>query len=365
MGFLSACSSADIEFDLMVDTGSAINPDATAAMPDTGPGDMGVIPSDAGFADTGTSTATPEDAGFPDSGTSTVTPDAGFAPDAVVPDDAGFAPDAVVPPDAGFAPDAIVPPDAGFAPDAIAPPDVGFAPDIGFAPDAAPVDAGVVTTQMSFFVTSRRVEVGGVAVTGGNLGGLSGADAFCVTLAREADATDNRTWRAFLSSSTTDARDRIGSGPWYNANNQLIASTVTGLISSPPPENLMLDEQGRAWNGASSTRHDILTGSNHDGRRFNSLAEMTSGNPNPNGSLFYFPDGSFNYTNPAFDFSCNDWTSDSINDYAVVGHVDWDILTTGIGTGGDEWTTSHVSACNETEMVLNAGDIRLYCFVQN
>jgi len=45
----------------------------------------------------------------------------------------------------------------------------------------------------------------------------------------------NHTWHAYLSQEqrgTTprlDARDRIGTGPWYNAKGQLIASNVADL----------------------------------------------------------------------------------------------------------------------------------------
>ncbi len=30
-----------------------------------------------------------------------------------------------------------------------------------------------------------------------------------------------------------------------------------------------------------------------------------------------------------------------------------------------EWLTSHVTACDQTEMNLTGGDIRLYCFAAN
>ena len=70
---------------------------------------------------------------------------------------------------------------------------------------------------LSFFVTSAT------SVTG-NLGGLAGADATCQRLATAAG--HGGTWRAYLSverdpangNQPTHARDRIGNGPWYNAN---------------------------------------------------------------------------------------------------------------------------------------------------
>src|SRR5690606_30655739 len=75
---------------------------------------------------------------------------------------------------------------------------------------------------MSFFVTSSNPG------NGGDLGGLEGADAHCQSLAEAAGAGD-KTWRAYLSTSDEDARDRIGDGPWYNAKGELIAENVEQL----------------------------------------------------------------------------------------------------------------------------------------
>ena len=79
------------------------------------------------------------------------------------------------------------------------------------------VMASAQDTSMSFFVTSQNPG------NGGNLGGLEGADAHCTTLAEAAGAA-GKTWRAYLSSNTVDARDRIGEGPWHNAAGTLIAA---------------------------------------------------------------------------------------------------------------------------------------------
>src|SRR5687768_17888782 len=90
---------------------------------------------------------------------------------------------------------------------------------------------GVVVAQnqpMSFFITS--VGPG----DGANLGGLKGADAHCQKLATDVKA-GNRTWRAYLGTSAsgadkpTNAKDRIGPGPWYNAKGVLIAQDVAEL----------------------------------------------------------------------------------------------------------------------------------------
>src|SRR3954454_1199601 len=88
--------------------------------------------------------------------------------------------------------------------------------------------AGTPPPPMSFFVTS--VGKG----DGANLGGLAGADAHCETLARAAGVT-NKTWHAYLSTAAAgaqpavNARDRIGSGPWYNSKGVLIAGSVADL----------------------------------------------------------------------------------------------------------------------------------------
>ena len=68
---------------------------------------------------------------------------------------------------------------------------------------------------MSFFVISAG------SGKGGDLGELQGADAHCQKLVTAAGA-GKRQWRAYLSTEESgkrgiSARDRIGKGPWYNA----------------------------------------------------------------------------------------------------------------------------------------------------
>ena len=81
---------------------------------------------------------------------------------------------------------------------------------------------------MGFFITSAGPG------NGANLGGLAGADKHCQTLAAAAGGA-NRTWRAYLSTQPAggqpgvNARDRIGTGPWYNVKGQLIAANVADL----------------------------------------------------------------------------------------------------------------------------------------
>ena len=115
---------------------------------------------------------------------------------------------------------------------------------------------------MSFFITSAGPG------DGANLGGLEGADAHCQKLADAAGA-GGKTWHAYLSSSAANARDRIGSGPWYNAKGELIANDVDELHgdANKISKQTGLTEAGAMVNGRGDTpnMHDILTGSNADG----------------------------------------------------------------------------------------------------
>ena len=183
---------------------------------------------------------------------------------------------------------------------------------------------------MSFFVTSTG---GG---NGANFGGLAGADAHCQTLAELAGA-GQRTWRAYLSTNAAtdgaviNARDRIGSGPWKNADGVVIANSVEQLHGNNNlTKQTALTERGEVVNGRGDTpnQHDVLTGSTADGR----AAEQTCGNWRLSG------EGS-----------------------AIVGHHD--------RTGLDEsppaksWNASHPSrGCSRQALVATGGAGLLYCF---
>ena len=114
-----------------------------------------------------------------------------------------------------------------------------------------------------------------------NLGGLAGADRHCQALAQAAGA-GNRTWRAYLSQTAApatgtlpvNARDRIGSGPWYNAKGVIIAANVEELHGDSQRDRnnirkpIALNEKGEIVPGSGDTPniHDILTGSDSHGR---------------------------------------------------------------------------------------------------
>jgi hypothetical protein len=181
---------------------------------------------------------------------------------------------------------------------------------------------------MSFFVSSAGTGMGG------NLGGLAGADKHCQALAAKAGA-GNRSWRAYLSTTGTpavNARDRIGSGPWYNAKGQQIASSVADLHSDKAniTADTALDEQGRPINPQGApNRHDIMTGSTADGR----ASEMT----------------------------CQNWTSSSSEHSAMLGHHDR--LT--FGKPGSPWNAAHASnGCSQENLVATGGAGLIYCFAE-
>ena len=187
------------------------------------------------------------------------------------------------------------------------------------------------------FVTSQT------SVTG-NLGGLTAADATCQRLATAA-GHGNRTWRAYLSverdaangNQPTHARDRIGTGPWYNAALVLVANNVAELHARTGDAALFLDERGQRINGQwtgspTPNQHDILTGSNADGT-------VASG------------------------LTCADWTSGSAAASAQVGHSDG--LGPGQSTAGalSSWNSSHtMQNCSDTAPRGGAG--RFYCFAR-
>lgn len=197
---------------------------------------------------------------------------------------------------------------------------------------------------MSFFVTS--VNPG----RGGDLGGLEGADRHCQALAQAVGA-GGRTWHAYLSTQAArlddpnfvNARDRIGTGPWYNVQGVLIARSVDELHS--PASNLnkqtALTEKGQMVNGRTEkpNTHDMLTGSRPDGTAF------------PTGSRFA-------------DMTCSNWTNGSDSGSAMTGHHDR------AGPIAASWAVSWNSAhptlgCSPEKIRPTGGEGLFYCFAIN
>ncbi len=205
----------------------------------------------------------------------------------------------------------------------------------------AALDVGAATAQqaqqpMSFFITSTGPG------NGGDLGGIDGADAHCQTLAAAAGA-GGQTWRAYLSiaaaggQAAVNARDRIGTGPWYNANGVLIAANVADLHGDIQRDRasinkeFALNERGEMVNGRGDqpNQHDILTGSDSHGRVILGSAATTT---------------------------CNNWTS-SGEGFAMVGHHDRS------GGGNSSWNAAHLSrSCSQPDLVATGGAGLFYCF---
>jgi len=209
------------------------------------------------------------------------------------------------------------------------------------APAPAPAQGQAAPNSMSFFLTSTGPG------RGANLGGLNGADQHCQKLATAVGA-GSKTWRAYLSENgsaghpTRHARERIGTGPWYNAKGVRIAGSVEELhgekvnITKDPA----LNERGEVVNGRGDnpTRHDVLTGSQPDGTAF---AGPDSANSTCGNWVRYFPSSG----------------------KARVGHHDRqgnDPKT------GSSWNSSHDSqGCSQEELRASGGDGLFYCFAVN
>jgi len=188
---------------------------------------------------------------------------------------------------------------------------------------------------ISFFITSRGPG------DGANLGGLAGADKHCQSLAAAVGA-GNRTWHAYLSTtasgghSAVNARDRIGSGPWYNAKGVRVAESVSDLHGDKNNlgKQTSLTEKGEVVNGRGDNpnHHDILTGSQLDGTA---------------------------WTGDPVTTTCGNWTSTSADGSASLGHHD----RQGGGTNPTSWNFAHPSkGCSQENLRATGGDGLFYCF---
>ncbi len=191
---------------------------------------------------------------------------------------------------------------------------------------------------MSFFVTSAGKG------SGADLGGLEGADAHCQALARAAGST-NTNWRAYLSTTQpggeagVSARDRIGKGPWQNAKGVVVAKSIEDLHSDSNniTKQAALTEKGETVPGRGDpvNRHDMLTGSDPQGR----------------------------FSTAGGDTTCGNWTK-SGEGSAILGHHDrmglkdtWHMKS---------WNSSHGSrGCSQDALKSTGGAGLFYCFAAN
>ncbi|MFP6572945.1 MAG: hypothetical protein VB674_10060 [Vicinamibacterales bacterium] len=199
---------------------------------------------------------------------------------------------------------------------------------------AMTVPAATQSSDLSFFITSAGPG------DGANLGGLDGADRHCQMLAQTAGA-GSKTWRAYLSTTGAggvNARDRIGTGPWQNANGVQVASNVTNLHSDNNnlTKETQLNEKGEIVNGRGDTpnMHDILTGSQLDG----------------------------NAAGGSDDSTCGNWTNNSSDGSALLGHHD----RQGGGANPTSWNSAHGSrGCGQADLQGTGGNGFYYCFATN
>ena len=209
-------------------------------------------------------------------------------------------------------------------------------------PLAAPGAALAQAAAMTFFITSAG------SGKGADLGGLSGADRICQSLAQAAGA-GGHTWHAYLSTQASggqaavNARDRIGRGPWKNAKGEVIATSVDDLHSANNKLNKQtaLTEKGQPVNGRGDqpNTHDILTGSQPDGTAFAAGEDMT----------------------------CKNWTS-SGEGAAMLGHHDRQGLRD--DDASKSWNSSHPSrgqggGCSQDALGSTGGAGLFYCFATN
>ena len=189
---------------------------------------------------------------------------------------------------------------------------------------------------MSFFITSAGPG------DGAKLGGLAGADAHCKQLADAAGVT-GKTWRAYLSAKAANgqpavnAKDRIGSGPWYNQKGVMVAKDVNDLHSDSNKlgkENSLTEKGAEVpGRGNAPNHHDIITGS------------LMNGTVSPDTT----------------DTTCSNWTSNSTG-AAYVGHHD----RQGGGTNPTSWNSAHLSrGCSQQNLVSTGGNGYFYCFAIN
>ena len=208
-----------------------------------------------------------------------------------------------------------------------------------YAQTTTPAAPAAPKPPMTFFVTG----VG--SGDGAKLGGLAGADKHCQALAQSAGA-GGKTWHAYLSTQgagAVNARDRIGKGPWHNANGVQIAADLADLhgdtLDLARKGNLInkrtaVDEKGQKVFGVEDTpnRHDILTGTQLDGTAYSDAADHT----------------------------CSNWTSNATTGAAQIGHHDRN------SGSSNSWNSAHPTrGCNQEGLVTTGGAGLFYCFAIN
>ncbi len=171
--------------------------------------------------------------------------------------------------------------------------------------DDAGSDASNPLSHNLVFITSSKVQPG-------LLGSLEGADSYCNERAKAAKL--GGTYKAWLSSSSVDAKDRLGNARgWVRIDGKPVADRVSDLTSGVLWYPISVDELGFSYSGSVLAR--ALTATLDQGTR---------------------------YAQNSF---CGDWTDIGSNQTALVGNATF-------ATYG--WTSNSSVGCNEA--------VQLYCF---
>jgi hypothetical protein len=209
---------------------------------------------------------------------------------------------------------------------------------------------------MTFFISS--VGKG----DGANFGGLAGADAHCQQLAA-AVGRGAATWRAYLSTQGpggVNARDRIGTGPWVNVQGRQVAANLDELHGDTLErarhgnrlnKNTSLTEKGTPVNGVGDmpNQHDIITGSQTDGRAYTDGQDHTCGNYTSNTNVTPIARGAGAPATPPPPVAG-----------VQLGHHDR------IGNASGSWNSAHgTRGCSQMNVMAGGGNGLIYCFATN
>ena len=188
--------------------------------------------------------------------------------------------------------------------------------------------------------------------------GLRGADKICAAAAERAlPGSGSKPWRAFLSTKAgganggpVHAKDRVGTGPWYDAMGRLVASNLTQLLMPRPGDaaaaikDNLPNEYGipNGMDGCSTSttcvdNHQVITGTNEMGQLY------TGSGTSP---MFAMKDG-----------TCGDWTNktNSVMYWPWCGHS-WS--RQGAGTSFNNWMSSYNDAgCVPCARTTEAGGV--------
>jgi hypothetical protein len=200
----------------------------------------------------------------------------------------------------------------------------------------------VATEKFSFFVTSlggmRRLSGKDIGFGGdlrfGEATGLDGADKICRTLAEGSmPGAGQKEWHAFLSTTTVNAIDRVGNGPWYDRLGRLVAASKADLLNERP-------------RGADTAIVDDLP--NEEG-----VPNHTDGSPGCSGNTC--PDNHDTLTGSKADgtwdgqSTCDDWTNLEADGQPRIGHS-WP------AGSGMNWIQAHsVSGCAAGVGIVQGG----------